>query len=144
MSEGHLDAASLRPERQSTVLFLRRWLANPLQMGSIIPSSPALGRQVARLIERHEDEVVLELGAGTGAITRALLAGGGTQGLDAAQFPAGQRLAIPPARLTWRGGRAACRVVRMPRSPHASCKLHARPRAGAVSPPLSATRRRFA
>lgn len=76
MSERHLDAVSPRQERQGTALFLRRWLANPLQMGSIIPSSPALGRRVARLVERHEDEFVLELGAGTGAITRALLASG--------------------------------------------------------------------
>ncbi len=57
-------------------LFFRRWLANPLQMGSVIPSSPALGRHVARLIERADDEVVVELGAGTGAISRLLLANG--------------------------------------------------------------------
>ena len=57
-------------------LFVRRWLANPLQMGSVVPSSPALGRRIAALVERRGDEVVVELGAGTGAITRALLAGG--------------------------------------------------------------------
>lgn len=57
-------------------LFLRRWLANPLQMGSIVPSSPALGRRIAALVERGPEEVVVELGAGTGAISRALLAGG--------------------------------------------------------------------
>ncbi|MBR0679192.1 methyltransferase domain-containing protein [Roseomonas eburnea] len=57
-------------------LFLRRWMANPLQMGSVVPSSPALGRRVAALVERQGDEVVVELGAGTGAISRALLAGG--------------------------------------------------------------------
>lgn len=57
-------------------LFLRRWLANPLQMGSIVPSSPALGRRIAALVERGPEEVVVELGAGTGAVSRALLAGG--------------------------------------------------------------------
>ncbi len=57
-------------------LFLRRWAANPLQMGSVVPSSPALGRRIAALVERRGEEVVVELGAGTGAITRALLAGG--------------------------------------------------------------------
>jgi phosphatidylethanolamine/phosphatidyl-N-methylethanolamine N-methyltransferase len=57
-------------------LFFRRWLANPLQMGSIIPSSPALCRKIAGLIRRAEDEVVVELGAGTGVISRALLASG--------------------------------------------------------------------
>jgi phosphatidylethanolamine/phosphatidyl-N-methylethanolamine N-methyltransferase len=57
-------------------LFLRRWAANPLQMGSIVPSSPALGRKIAALVERGPDEVVVELGAGTGAVSRALLEGG--------------------------------------------------------------------
>lgn len=57
-------------------LFLRRWAANPLQMGSVVPSSPALGRRIAALIERQGDEVVVELGAGTGAISRELLARG--------------------------------------------------------------------
>ena len=57
-------------------LFLRRWAANPLQMGSVVPSSRALGRRIASLVERKGDEVVVELGAGTGAVTRALLDGG--------------------------------------------------------------------
>ncbi len=57
-------------------LFFRRWLANPLQMGSIIPSSPSLCRRIAALVRRAEDEVVVELGAGTGVISKALLAAG--------------------------------------------------------------------
>lgn len=57
-------------------LFLRRWAANPLQMGSVVPSSPALGRRIAAQIACGPDEVVVELGAGTGAISRALLEGG--------------------------------------------------------------------
>ena len=98
-------------------LFLRRWLANPLQMGSIVPSSPSLCRRVVAAVRRdlndsavrrdlndpavrrdlndsalrHDlndsavrrdpalpggDEAVLELGAGTGVIGRALLAAG--------------------------------------------------------------------
>ncbi|WP_424813101.1 class I SAM-dependent methyltransferase [Roseococcus sp. YIM B11640] len=57
-------------------LFLRRWFRNPLQMGSIIPSSPALCRRIAAAVTRGPDEYVLELGAGTGVITRALLAAG--------------------------------------------------------------------
>jgi phosphatidylethanolamine/phosphatidyl-N-methylethanolamine N-methyltransferase len=57
-------------------LFFRRWLANPLQMGSIIPSSPALCRRVAAQIRREADEYVLELGAGTGVISQALLDSG--------------------------------------------------------------------
>jgi phosphatidylethanolamine/phosphatidyl-N-methylethanolamine N-methyltransferase len=59
-----------------TRLFLRRWLANPLQMGSVVPSSPALCQRVVQQIRRTPDEAVLELGAGTGVISRAMLAGG--------------------------------------------------------------------
>jgi len=71
-------AGKHRAQRKSggVGLFLRRWAANPLQMGSIVPSSPALGRRIAALVERGPDEVVVELGAGTGAVSRALLAGG--------------------------------------------------------------------
>lgn len=57
-------------------LFLREWLTNPLRMGSIVPSSPSLCRRIARTIRRAPDEVVLELGAGTGVISQALLASG--------------------------------------------------------------------
>jgi len=57
-------------------LFFRRWLRNPLQMGSIIPSSRSLCRKIAAAVERGPDEYVLELGAGTGVISAALLASG--------------------------------------------------------------------
>ena len=57
-------------------LFLRRWLANPLQMGSVVPSSPALCRRLVQQVRRTPDEFVLELGAGTGVVSRALLAAG--------------------------------------------------------------------
>lgn len=57
-------------------LFLKRWAANPLQMGSVVPSSRALGRRIAAQVRRSGDEVVVELGAGTGAVSRALLDGG--------------------------------------------------------------------
>ena len=64
-------------------LFVRRWMANPLQMGSVVPSSPALCRRVVDQVRRGPDEHVVELGAGTGVVSRALLAGG-----------------VPPERLT--------------------------------------------
>ena len=65
------------PARQSGVaLFLRRWLANPLQMGSVVPSSPALCRRVVQQVRRSGDEWVIELGAGTGVVSRALLEDG--------------------------------------------------------------------
>src|SRR5262245_17169402 len=80
ITPGHDGAALLNPEaKRSTAnpaMFFRRWLANPLQMGSIIPSSAALCRRVVRHTRRAADEAVLELGAGTGVISRALLDGG--------------------------------------------------------------------
>jgi len=60
----------------NAALFLRRWAANPLQMGSIVPSSGALCRRVVNQTHWQGDEVVLELGAGTGVISRALLDAG--------------------------------------------------------------------
>lgn len=57
-------------------LFLRRWGANPLSMGSVIPSSVGLRRLVQRHVSCEEDEVVVEFGGGTGAITRAILDAG--------------------------------------------------------------------
>jgi len=58
------------------LMFFRRWLANPLQMGSVVPSSAALCQRVVRHTRRAADEAILELGAGTGVISRALLESG--------------------------------------------------------------------
>jgi phosphatidylethanolamine/phosphatidyl-N-methylethanolamine N-methyltransferase len=57
-------------------MFFRRWMANPLQMGSVIPSSPALCRRLVAQVRRGPDEAVVELGAGTGVVSRALLDAG--------------------------------------------------------------------
>ena len=64
--------------RAELALFLRRWLANPLRMGAIAPSGPALAgamARVARMNDRGGGRVV-ELGPGTGAVTRALIRSG--------------------------------------------------------------------
>ncbi|MBW6397934.1 methyltransferase domain-containing protein [Roseomonas sp. HJA6] len=76
MSEMTAGERATEAAQSGFSLFLRRWAANPLQMGSVVPSSPALGRRIAAQIACGPDEVVVELGAGTGAISRALLAGG--------------------------------------------------------------------
>lgn len=66
-----------RPGRNGEeLLFLRRWLAHPLKVGAVLPSSPWLGRLVARNVACGPDEYVVELGAGTGTVTRALLDAG--------------------------------------------------------------------
>lgn len=76
MSHANQPAEAAAPPQGDLRLFLARWLRNPLQMGSIVPSSPALGRRIAALAQCAADEWVVELGAGTGAVSRALLAGG--------------------------------------------------------------------
>ena len=76
MSETPLHLVSGRHAENRVALFLRRWLANPLRMGSIIPSSPALCRRVVRCGWPPPGGVVLELGAGTGVISRAFLDAG--------------------------------------------------------------------
>ena len=72
-----ISTDSGRPTRVSNpLMFLRRWAANPLQMGSIVPSAPALCKRIARQVRRNPDQFVLELGAGTGVISKALLNAG--------------------------------------------------------------------
>ncbi len=56
------------------MLFLREFLKNPMQVASIIPSSRFLERRIVRLAAiRSIRGVVVELGAGTGGTTRAIL-----------------------------------------------------------------------
>ena len=73
-----LTASGDQDRRRATnaALSFERWLANPLQMGSVIPSSTSLCRRIAALVERAPEEVVLEIGAGTCVVSRALLAAG--------------------------------------------------------------------
>ena len=69
-------AGDRSPRMANPAMFFRRWLANPLQMGSVVPSSSALCDRIVRHTRCAHDEVVVELGAGTGVISRALLASG--------------------------------------------------------------------
>lgn len=67
-----------RRRRTELALFLRRWLAQPRHMGAIAPSAPALARAMARAAQTEltNGGPVVELGPGTGSVTRALLAAG--------------------------------------------------------------------
>jgi phosphatidylethanolamine/phosphatidyl-N-methylethanolamine N-methyltransferase len=69
------SAAHTTPAQEG-LLFLRRWLANPLKVGAVLPSSPALARLVARQVGRKPDQAIVELGAGTGSVTKELLKAG--------------------------------------------------------------------
>ena len=52
--------------------FLQAFLKNPLKVGAIAPSSPELAAKMLDGIMPNEDNIVLELGVGTGAITKFL------------------------------------------------------------------------
>src|SRR5829696_1991480 len=54
------------------IQFLQAFLKNPAKVGSITPSSPELAKRMIAGIKPRPDDVVLELGVGTGAITKYL------------------------------------------------------------------------
>jgi phosphatidylethanolamine/phosphatidyl-N-methylethanolamine N-methyltransferase len=54
-------------------LFLREWLANPLRIGAVAPSSPQLAGAMAEWLPADPESYVLELGPGTGAVTGVLI-----------------------------------------------------------------------
>jgi phospholipid N-methyltransferase len=56
----------------NSLSFFLHWLSDPLQVGALAPSSPALAAAITAEIE-PESAPVIELGPGSGAITRALL-----------------------------------------------------------------------
>jgi len=57
--------------------FFGQWLREPLGIGSMLPSGPAVGRAVAKLVDcRSGGGVILELGGGTGSLTDGMLAAG--------------------------------------------------------------------
>lgn len=58
---------------KSNMLFLRGLSANPRSVASVFPSSRALARRIAAQVDPDASGTVLELGPGTGAVTRALL-----------------------------------------------------------------------
>lgn len=59
--------------------FLRSWIADPLRVAAVAPSSDSLSCLITKEI-LPSDGLVLELGGGTGAFTRALLARGIREG----------------------------------------------------------------
>ena len=52
--------------------FLQAFIKNPLKVGAIAPSSPELAKKMLEGIKPAENRIVLELGVGTGAITKYL------------------------------------------------------------------------
>ncbi len=66
-------------EPAGTALFLKRWLRQPFAMGAVVPSGRLLAQAMARTTLAELGARlghVVELGAGTGEVTKALLAAG--------------------------------------------------------------------
>jgi len=53
--------------------FFKSWVNDPVSTGSILPSGTHLANSMASILEAGSNIRVLELGPGTGAITRAIL-----------------------------------------------------------------------
>jgi phosphatidylethanolamine/phosphatidyl-N-methylethanolamine N-methyltransferase len=68
-------APRLRTTTGDRAVFLREFLKNPRQIGSVTPSSRFLRRRIVELAETRSAHTVVELGAGTGGTTRAILDG---------------------------------------------------------------------
>ena len=66
--------SALAPDSSKAyVAFLWELIANPRQVGAVVPSSQALAKRMAEMVGRVDEGYVIELGAGTGAVTSALL-----------------------------------------------------------------------
>jgi phosphatidylethanolamine/phosphatidyl-N-methylethanolamine N-methyltransferase len=52
------------------IQFLRAFLKNPGKVGAIAPSSPELAQTMVNGLTPDKDNIILELGVGTGAITK--------------------------------------------------------------------------
>lgn len=56
--------------------FFKGWIDKPKAVGAIVPTSGVTARKMASVVRPESDDLVLELGPGTGVITRAILARG--------------------------------------------------------------------
>lgn len=63
----------LRSRVNEGVVFLRRFVGAPRQVGSVMPSSPYLTRAMMDKIEWNDVRFLAELGAGTGVFTKTII-----------------------------------------------------------------------
>ena len=75
-SHGALHIPPAPTAARGPVLLWRSTFRNPRQVCSVFPSSPAVGRAMAEFIADRDVPAVVELGAGTGAVTHQLLRSG--------------------------------------------------------------------
>lgn len=66
-------ASPLKARVTDHLRFLRGWAERPLQVGAVAPSSPELARRMAGYIDPAAGRAVVELGPGTGVVTKAII-----------------------------------------------------------------------
>jgi len=68
-----LKTRRARPQLSDRIAFFKEFLKNPQQVASVVPSSRFLERRVVEVADVQAAGTVVELGAGTGGTTRAIL-----------------------------------------------------------------------
>lgn len=71
-----LELSDLPEGARGPVLLWQRSLKHPRQICSLFPSSPFVGQAMTQVIAARPQSHVIELGAGTGAVTRQLIRNG--------------------------------------------------------------------
>ena len=73
MARGSGLRKSLATKFDDELRFFKGWMDKPKAVGSIIPTSSVTARRMASIIDLGSKLPVLELGPGTGVVTRAIL-----------------------------------------------------------------------
>ena len=71
-----IQEVSRRLRNRDELRFFLHWLRRPGRVGAVVPSGPALAAALAAEIDTEAPGAVVELGPGTGRVTRALLEAG--------------------------------------------------------------------
>jgi phosphatidylethanolamine/phosphatidyl-N-methylethanolamine N-methyltransferase len=73
MFQSTLSIAKKNLRFDDEVRFIRSWMEKPLATGAVMPSGKPLARTMARYVDPDVPGPIIELGAGTGAVTAALV-----------------------------------------------------------------------
>jgi phosphatidylethanolamine/phosphatidyl-N-methylethanolamine N-methyltransferase len=73
MFQSTLSVAKKNLRFDDEVRFIRSWMEKPLATGAVMPSGKPLARTMARYVDPDRPGPIVELGAGTGAVTAALV-----------------------------------------------------------------------
>ena len=76
MAQGTSLRKALAEKFDDELKFFKGWIDKPKAVGSIVPTSSIAARRMASVVNADSGLPVLELGPGTGVITRAILARG--------------------------------------------------------------------